>query len=127
MRNGSFGIKRAIMKTTDSLVAVLYNMPVPAMIEPKDYGPAQMRSNCLEKYSRRADSINATRSASTLADVNVVVILSEAFSDPTRVRGVKFSLDPIEGDSQTLCGALSRVTCSLSCSAAGPRTWSSKR
>ena len=47
-----------------------------------------------KKYTQEAKTINQTRTGE-LTDNTVIMILSETFSDPTRVPGVSFSLDPI--------------------------------
>lgn len=46
------------------------------------------------KYVKQAKNINQTRSAN-MTDNTVIMILSETFSDPTRVPGVSFSEDPM--------------------------------
>ena len=72
----------------------LYNLNVPAMVEPAGYGPDTMR-RLAEKYSALADRNNQARDAAALDDVNIVVVLSEALSDPTRVEGVSLEEDPL--------------------------------
>lgn len=73
---------------------VLYNLNVPAMQAPADYNAATMQG-IAAKYTALAERINATRDPHALDNVNVVAVLSEAFSDPTRVRGVSLAQDPI--------------------------------
>ena len=64
------------------------------MIEkPKDYNRDTM-TQIAEKYSQQAISINNNRQ-NDLTDSTVVMILSETFSDPTRIPGISFSTDPI--------------------------------
>ncbi len=46
-------------------------------------------------YTAEAGRLNASRGAAGLAGVNVVVVLSESFSDPGRLRGVHLQDDPI--------------------------------
>ena len=66
---------------------------VKVMDKPKAYSQETMKK--LEaKYSAEATKINSTRK-NTLTDENVVLILSESFSDPTRVPGVKLNKDPM--------------------------------
>ncbi len=72
---------------------VLYNLSVDAMKRPPGYSAAAMDA-IVRRYTDAAAAINRHRSAS-LGDVNVVVTLSESFSDPTRLRGVHFDGDPI--------------------------------
>ncbi|MET3962691.1 phosphoglycerol transferase MdoB-like AlkP superfamily enzyme [Marmoricola sp. OAE513] len=71
----------------------LYNMPAKAMSEPKGYSRATMDA-LAAKYQAEADRINATRTGS-LDDTNVVIVLSESFSDPTRLKGFELAEDPI--------------------------------
>ena len=71
----------------------LYNMPTTAMSEPPEYSQATMDA-LAAKYQRVADRINAKRTGS-LDDTNVVIVLSESFSDPTRLAGMKLAQDPI--------------------------------
>lgn len=71
----------------------LYNMPTTAMDTPTDYTPERM-AKVAEKYERVAAQINKTRTGS-LADTNVVVVLGESFSDPTRLQGFQLAEDPI--------------------------------
>lgn len=73
---------------------VLYNLNVPAMKRPAGYSAATMKA-ITAKYTALADKVNATRDPHALDDVNVVAVLSEAFSDPMRVRGVSLAQDPI--------------------------------
>lgn len=66
---------------------------VKAMDKPDNYSQKTMQS-LAKKYAQEAQAINHTRSGE-LTDNTVIMILSETFSDPTRVPGVSFSLDPI--------------------------------
>lgn len=66
---------------------------VKAMDKPDNYSQKTMQS-LAKKYAQEAQAINRTRSGE-LTDNTVIMILSETFSDPTRVPGVSFSLDPI--------------------------------
>ncbi len=71
----------------------LYNMPTVAMPEPAGYSRATM-DRLAAKYGAAADEINRSRTGS-LDDTNVVVVLSESFSDPTRLEGFTLAEDPI--------------------------------
>ncbi len=71
----------------------LYNMPTTAMKTPENYSPISM-AGISARYQQAADRINADRTGS-LADTNVVVVLSESFSDPTRLNGFDLARDPI--------------------------------
>ena len=73
---------------------VLYNLNVPAMRTPADYNREEMERIAL-KYSVKAAAVNKDRAANGIDDVNVVVVLSEAFSDPNRLEGITVAEDPI--------------------------------
>lgn len=63
------------------------------MNKPEDYSRDVMKKISV-KYAKQAKNINQTRSAN-MTDNTVIMILSETFSDPTRVPGVSFSEDPM--------------------------------
>lgn len=63
------------------------------MEQPKGYSEETMQA-VAKRYAAAADDINATRTAN-LTDSTVVMILSESFSDPTRIPDVAFSVDPM--------------------------------
>ncbi|KAB7791127.1 LTA synthase family protein [Bifidobacterium leontopitheci] len=63
------------------------------MDEPAGYSQAAMR-RIAQRYARQAAAINAGRSAD-LTDSTVIMILSESFSDPTRVPGITLNHDPM--------------------------------
>jgi phosphoglycerol transferase MdoB-like AlkP superfamily enzyme len=71
----------------------LFNMPVDAMKKPQGYDEAAI-DEVAERYERVAERINASRSGS-LDDVNVVLVLSESFTDPTELEGFELEHDPI--------------------------------
>ena len=66
---------------------------VKTMDKPTDYNKAKMLQ-LANTYANSATTINKQRT-SNLTDNTVILILSESFSDPTRVPGVSFSEDPI--------------------------------
>ena len=72
---------------------VLYNLSVEAMKRPPGYSAAAMDA-LVRRYTDAATTMNRRRGAA-LDDVNVVVVLSESFSDPTRLRGIDVDRDPI--------------------------------
>ena len=76
------------------VAGVLYNTNTPAMKTPPGYSEQAMRE-IADRWSQAADATNAGRSSGALDDVNVVVILSESFSDPTLLKDVKVEHDPI--------------------------------
>lgn len=60
---------------------------------PSDYSEATMKS-VLARYEQAASTINATRTQE-MSDSTVIYVLSESFSDPTRVPGVSLNEDPM--------------------------------
>lgn len=73
---------------------MLYNLTVPAMKKPTDYSEPTMQ-RLVGRYAAVADRINRDRDPAALSDVNVVMVLSESFSDPTRIKRVGLDQDPI--------------------------------
>jgi phosphoglycerol transferase MdoB-like AlkP superfamily enzyme len=71
----------------------LYNLSVPAMDVPSGYSERRM-SEVAARWERGADRLNAG-ATSSLEGVNVVIVLSESFSDPTKLEGVTLERDPI--------------------------------
>ena len=65
-----------------------------AMEEPAGYDRATMEE-IAGRYEVRANQRNRGRASDALADTNVVLLLSEAFSDPQRLDGVDLAEDPI--------------------------------
>lgn len=66
---------------------------VKIMDKPNGYSKATMET-LAKKYAGEAETINQTRTAN-LTDNTVILLLSESFSDPTRVPGVSFAEDPM--------------------------------
>ncbi|MDE5641245.1 MAG: LTA synthase family protein, partial [Bifidobacterium castoris] len=66
---------------------------VKAMEEEPGYDEAMMQT-INDRYAKQAQEINAGRDA-TLTDTTVINVLSETFSDPNRVPGVHFNVDPM--------------------------------
>ncbi|WP_318792936.1 LTA synthase family protein, partial [Bifidobacterium longum] len=63
------------------------------MDKPEGYSQETMEE-LAKKYSSEANQINGTR-ANNLTDNTVIMILSESFSDPTRVPGIALAEDPM--------------------------------
>lgn len=63
------------------------------MDEPSDYSEATMKE-VVKRYEAAAEKINASRTKN-MTDSTVVYVLSESFSDPARVPGVKLNKDAI--------------------------------
>ncbi len=83
----------------------LFNMPVDAMAKPKGYD-AQEMADLAARYERVAARINAGRTGS-LDDTNVVLVLSESFSDPTDLKGFELDRDPIPRTRARMAGTTS--------------------
>lgn len=66
---------------------------VKAMDDEPDYNEETMRE-IHDRYAKQAQEINTTRNA-TLTDATVINVLSETLSDPNRVPGVHFDIDPM--------------------------------
>ena len=73
------------------IVSFLRQLNPKVMEKPADYSEATMKK-VAERYSKDADTIN-TKRAANLNDSTVVYILSESFSDPSRVPGLKVNKD----------------------------------
>ncbi|MET0999552.1 MAG: LTA synthase family protein [Marmoricola sp.] len=72
---------------------LLFNMHVTAMAEPAGYSKKAV-DEIAARYSARAEQLNAGRTA-TLDKTNVVIVLSESFTDPSWLKTVKFPKNPI--------------------------------
>lgn len=73
----------------------LYNLDVPPMDVPDGYSQATMQK-IVGKYQRQAERYNSGRDHRLLPTMNIVLVLSEAFSDPYRdLKGVSIPQDPI--------------------------------
>ncbi len=77
-----------------AVAGFLYNLPTAAMEEPPGYSRARM-SEIADRYEGLAKTLNTQADPDLLRDLNVVVILSESFADPTRIEGVSLERDPI--------------------------------
>ncbi|MGB3160547.1 LTA synthase family protein [Carnobacterium sp.] len=71
----------------------LYNLNVAPMEKPENYSTEKMKQ-LLMKYTEKAEEINKDRLKS-IQDTNVIYIMSESFSDPTKLEGVEVSKDPM--------------------------------
>ena len=75
------------------VAGVLFNTDVPELPRPAGYGPAAV-AEVVARYTAAAARINRDRDG-TVAGTNVVMVLSESFSDPTRLQGLQVGQDPI--------------------------------
>ena len=66
---------------------------VKAMDKPSGYSKKNMEE-IAARYTKEANKINTSR-ANILTDSTVILILSESFSDPLRVPGISFDIDPM--------------------------------
>ena len=76
------------------VAGLLYNTPAPAMPRPPGYSESRMRE-LAQSYASVAAHMNRNRDASAMDGVNVVLVLSESFSDPSRLARIGISKDPI--------------------------------
>ena len=91
-----------------TIVAFVRLVHTEVMEKPDGYSEQAMQ-DIAERYSAAAQDINATRSEN-LNDSTVIVILSESYTDPTRIPGTSFDVDPVpylhQVKSQTTSGLM---------------------
>lgn len=75
------------------LVAFTRQLNPKVMVKPDDYSEETMKQ-VAARYEKTAKKINAKRSAN-MTDSTVIYVLSESFSDPSRVPGLKVNKDSI--------------------------------
>lgn len=75
------------------LVAFTRQLNPKVMVKPDDYSEETMKQ-VAARYEKAAKKINAKRSAN-MTDSTVIYVLSESFSDPSRVSGLKVNKDSI--------------------------------
>ncbi len=88
-------------RTNGFVGGALYNMPSDPMPVPAGYDAAAM-ARVADRYAARADARNAGRAAGALADVNVVLVLSEAFGDLSRLKEVTVAHDTMPLTRETI-------------------------
>lgn len=76
------------------MLTFLGNMYVDVMDKPVGYSKAKMLQ-IVEKYRAEAKSINKHRNNNNLQDQTLIFVLSESFSDPTRVPNINLNQDPM--------------------------------
>jgi phosphoglycerol transferase MdoB-like AlkP superfamily enzyme len=79
----------------------LYNLDIPAMKKPAGYSRATMEK-IVAKYTAEAEKKYGDRDPHAMDNVNVVTILSESFSDLTRLKGMKLAEDPLPRTRQIM-------------------------
>lgn len=83
-------------RTNTFLMASLYNMQiVPMKLEDKAAYSQEKMEELVEKYTKKADKINSSRTNKQLEDINIVYVMSESFSDPLKIEGLEWEDDPI--------------------------------
>lgn len=75
------------------LSGFLYNLEGPVINKPDNYSKTTMEE-LVQKYQNKADEINVMRN-SKLADINIIYVMNETFSDPMKIEGITISEDPI--------------------------------
>ncbi|MQS75379.1 LTA synthase family protein [Lactobacillus halodurans] len=75
------------------LLTFLGNMHVDIMDKPSDYSPQTMKK-IVNKYQNVADKINKKRPNNNLDKQTLIYVLSESFSNPSRVPNIKLNEDP---------------------------------
>jgi hypothetical protein len=81
------------MQKNGYVVGFVRYVHVKAIDEPEGYSKAKM-NEIADKYKDEASKINASRN-NNLTDNTVIMVLSESFSDPTRVPGIQLASDPM--------------------------------
>ncbi|WP_334331854.1 LTA synthase family protein [Companilactobacillus sp. HBUAS59544] len=76
------------------MLTFLGNMYVDVMDKPDGYSKEKMAS-IVKKYKKTAKQINRKRSNKDLSKQTLIFVLSESFSDPSRVPNIKLNQDPI--------------------------------
>lgn len=80
-----------------------YNLDVVAMPTPAGYSAATMR-RIVARYAALAEERYGGADPDVLEDVNVVTILEETFSDPTRLSGIRLDEDPLPRTRELMRG-----------------------
>ena len=87
------------------LVAFTRQLDPKIMDKPDDYSEETMKK-VAARYQKEAETINASRT-NNLTDSTVVYVLSESFSDPSRVPGLKTSKDSMPSIRKIKAGTTS--------------------
>ena len=87
------------------LVAFTRQLDPKIMDKPDDYSEETMKK-VAARYQKKAETINASRT-NNLTDSTVVYVLSESFSDPSRVPGLKTSKDSMPNIRRIKAGTTS--------------------
>ncbi|MFC6177573.1 LTA synthase family protein [Companilactobacillus huachuanensis] len=76
------------------MLTFLGNMYVDIMDKPSGYSKKAM-DDIVKEYQREATDINKSRDNSDLSKQTLIFVLSESYSDPTRVPNIKMNQDPM--------------------------------
>lgn len=76
------------------LLSFVNNLDTEIMTKPKDYNQKTIQK-LVQRYQKTAQQINQTRPNTNINRQTVIYVLSESFSDPTRVPNLKVNTDPI--------------------------------
>lgn len=87
------------------VAGLLFNMHVTAMARPKNYSKAAVEA-VVRKYTDLARQMNKGRTGS-LADTNIVVVLSESYTDPSWLKTVHYPQNPVPRTEQIMSKTLS--------------------
>lgn len=83
------------INSTGPVLTFINNLDYSVMNQPKSYSKAKM-AKVEKKYEKVAESYNRTRQNTNINKQTLVYILSESFSDPTRVPNLTVNMDPIK-------------------------------
>ncbi|MDE1548166.1 LTA synthase family protein [Jeotgalibaca caeni] len=75
------------------VTGLMYNLKSPAVNRPKEYSKEKIEE-IYKKYAQEAASVNEIRT-NALEEYNIIFVMSETFSDPTRIEGMEISKDPM--------------------------------
>lgn len=81
-------------KMNGTLLQFANNIDVHVMNKPKGYSASTMK-DLANRYSKLGAKINQNRTHNSVGNQNLVFVLSESYSDPSRVPGMKVSGNPI--------------------------------
>lgn len=81
-------------KMNGTLLQFANNIDVHVMNKPKGYSAATMKA-LANRYSKLGAKINQNRTHNSVGNQNLVFVLSESYSDPSRIPGMKVSGNPI--------------------------------
>ena len=71
----------------------LFNLDSPGMEQPSNYSKESI-NEIVAKYKKSATETNLTRNQ-TLEDINIIYVMNETFTDPSKINGMSQSRDPI--------------------------------